>query len=104
MLLASCSDQFDDQALVYGRDAARTNITVGMLGGPDISKLKAEGLPVLCVFYDQSEGSQRASERKGVLKDVNFAYVFPQLIFPSTARGRVLPTQVINVSGLEENP
>lgn len=103
LLLESCSENFDNQALVYGRDAARTNITVGMLGGNDISKLKAEGLPVLCVFYDQSAASGGVSERKGVLKDVNFAYVFPQLVFPSTARGKVLPTQVINVSGLEDN-
>jgi hypothetical protein len=74
-----------------------------MLAGPAISELKAQGLPVLCVFYDQSEASDRKSERRGALEDVNFPYVFPQLIFPSTARGKLLPTQVINVSGIEES-
>jgi len=99
LILESCSEKFENQALVYGRDAERTNITVGMLGGTDISKFKSKGVPVLCLFYDRSE----TSDRRGVLRDVSFPYVFPQLIFPSTARGKVLPTQVINVTGLEEN-
>jgi hypothetical protein len=96
-ILRACSDRFGNEGRVYARSAKRETITQGMMGPDELRDLKALGCPVLCAFWDDSLG---LAKNPGVLGEVTFPYLFPEFVFPTTARGQRLPAQVVNVDGL----
>ena len=86
-LLQVAADRLGPAAYVYARKATRKSIVEGMLSGKEVSDLRSTGAPVLCAFWDDSEG----------VSGVDFPYLFPEMVLPNR-----LPTQIMNVGGLDD--
>ena len=98
-VLRSARKIYGDTAYLYARYAQRTSLTEGMVGGDELKTLRSLGKPVLCVFIDSQTNPKKklTLSLSGKSQQVDFEYVFPELIFPKTEN---MPAHIFN-SGQE---
>ena len=95
ILLNAAKAKLGNEALLYVRLAKRTVITHGMLSGLELHELRNKNMPVLCFFWDESHAENIGQRKKTSLKNVDFSYGFPEIVFPVTMPGRVFNSDTL---------
>ena len=92
-VLESSAKLFGNAAYLYARIAQRNKLTEGMVYGSELQILRDAGLPVLCIFKDDSRKLKAIGKTLQV--NIDFPYIFPELILPERDD---LPAHVFNDS------
>lgn len=93
-LLKSSEARFNGLGWLYCRQMKRESFTEGALSGAELSRLRAIGRPVLCVFLDTGH-KYKSLNGEGC----DYDFVYPTFLLPKLdIVGKQVPAHVFNVS------